>query len=81
MISEDDVVEWVYGQVAATGTADQDMGLLETAIDHATRDVRRRVLENTRLGRRVLCTDRHSWSTGHIVQAFRGQWKVEELFR
>ena len=45
MISEDDVVEWVYGQVAATGTADQDMGLLETAIDHATRDVRRRVLE------------------------------------
>jgi hypothetical protein len=43
--------------------------------------VRRRVLETTRLGRRVLCTDRHSWSTGHIVQAFRGQWKVEELFR
>jgi hypothetical protein len=41
----------------------------------------RRKLERTRLGRRVLCTDRHLWSTGRIVQAFRGQWKVEELFR
>jgi len=41
----------------------------------------RRRLERTRLGRRVLCTDRHLWSTGRIVQAFRGQWKVEELFR
>lgn len=42
---------------------------------------RRRVLERTRLGRRVLCTDRHAWSTGRIVSAFRGQWNVEELFR
>lgn len=42
---------------------------------------RRRLLERTRLGRRVLCTDRHLWSTGRIVHAFRGQWKVEELFR
>jgi transposase len=41
----------------------------------------RRQLENTRLGRRVLCTDRHVWSTGRIVHAFRGQWNVEELFR
>src|SRR5437016_7251077 len=32
-------------------------------------------------GRRVLCTDHHLWSTGRIVQAFRGQWNVEELFR
>ena len=38
-------------------------------------------LETTRLGRRVLCTDRHIWSTGRIVHAFRGQWNVEELFR
>jgi transposase len=38
-------------------------------------------LERTRLGRRVLCTDRHVWSTGRIVHAFRGQWQVEELFR
>jgi len=41
----------------------------------------RRQLEKTRLGRRVLCTDRHLWSTGRIVHAFRGQWNVEELFR
>ena len=41
----------------------------------------RRRLETTRLGRRVLCTDRHIWSTGRIVNAFRGQWNVEELFR
>lgn len=42
---------------------------------------RRRALEQTRLGRRVLCTDQHSWTTERIVHAFRGQWKVEELFR
>ena len=44
-------------------------------------DTLRRKLEKTRLGRRVLCTDRHNWSTGRIVHAFRGQWNVEELFR
>jgi len=44
-------------------------------------DVLRRRLETTRLGRRVLCTDQHAWSTGRIVDAFRGQWNVEELFR
>ena len=42
---------------------------------------RRRLLERTRLGRRVLCTDHHIWSSGRIVHAFRGQWNVEELFR
>lgn len=42
---------------------------------------KRRLLESTRLGRRVLCTDHHLWSTGRIVNAFRGQWNVEELFR
>lgn len=42
---------------------------------------RRRQLERTRLGRRVLCTDHHGWSTGRVVHAFRGQWNVEELFR
>ena len=41
----------------------------------------RHQLEKTRLGRRVLCTDQHLWSTGRIVHAFRGQWNVEELFR
>ena len=38
-------------------------------------------LEKNRLGRRVLCTDRHSWTTERIVLAFRSQWNVEELFR
>lgn len=42
---------------------------------------RRRHLERTRLGRRVLCTDRHTWPAERIVHAFRGQWNVEELFR
>jgi len=41
----------------------------------------RRQLELTRLGRRVICTDQHNWSTGRIVYAFRGQWNVEEIFR
>jgi transposase len=50
---------------------------LEWHVDAALR----RELEKTRLGRRVLCTDRHTWSTGRIVYAFRGQWNVEELFR
>ena len=42
---------------------------------------RRRLLERTRLGRRVLCTDHRLWSTERIITAFRGQWNVEELFR
>jgi len=44
-------------------------------------EAQRRLLERTRLGRRVLCTDHHLWSNGRIVHAFRGQWNVEELFR
>lgn len=42
---------------------------------------RRKELEQTRLGRRVICTDQHSWTTERVVSAFRGQWNVEELFR
>jgi hypothetical protein len=51
------------------------------SLDWKVDAVRRRNLERTRLGRRVLCTDRHVWSTGRIVHAFRGQWNVEEVFR
>ena len=58
-------------------TGDEKAPRLHWHVDAA----RRRELENTRLGRRVLCTDRHNWSTGRIVHAFRGQWNVEELFR
>jgi len=42
---------------------------------------KRKAPETTQLGRRVICTDHHNWSTGRIVHAFRGQWNVEELFR
>ena len=41
----------------------------------------RRELQRSYLGKRVLCTDRHRWSTKRIVCAFHGQWNVEELFR
>ncbi len=42
---------------------------------------KRRELERTRLGKRVLCTDRHSWSTERLITGLRGQWNVEEIFR
>jgi transposase len=53
----------------------------QTTLDWQVDPARRRMLERTRLGRRVLCTDHHAWSTGRIVYGFRGQWNVEELFR
>jgi transposase len=65
--------EFVVGEVK------EDHGRL--TLDWHVDAARRRLLERTRLGRRVLCTDRHLWSTGRIVHAFRGQWNVEELFR
>jgi hypothetical protein len=45
MVTEGDVAEWIYAQVEAQGTVDQDMGNLERAVDCVTREVRRRVLE------------------------------------
>lgn len=51
------------------------------SLDWEVDAMRRRELERTRLGRRVISTDRHAWSTERIVLAFRGQWNVEELFR
>jgi hypothetical protein len=53
----------------------------KVSLDWHVDAAKRRLLERTRLGRRVMCTDRHAWSTGRIVHAFRGQWNVEELFR
>jgi transposase len=60
-----------------------DVGGTETAptLTWHVDEQRRKNLEQTRLGRRVLCTDQHSWSTERVVAAFRGQWNVEELFR
>jgi len=63
--------------VVATIGGDDDAPTLRWEVDAD----KRRELERTRLGKRVLCTDRHSWSNDRIVTAFRGQWHVEELFR
>jgi hypothetical protein len=69
--------EYLAQFVIATVTEKHGQVSLGWRVDAAAR----RVLERTRLGRRVLCTNRHIWSSGRIVQAFRGQWNVEELFR
>jgi hypothetical protein len=63
--------------VVTTVGGDDKAPTLRWRVDAALR----RRLEKTRLGRRVLCSDQHLWSTGRIVYAFRGQWNVEELFR
>jgi transposase len=69
--------EYLSSFVVAKVGGQEETPTLSWHVDEA----RRRQLERTRLGRRVLCTDRHVWSTGRIVSAFRGQWNVEELFR
>jgi hypothetical protein len=69
--------EHLWSFVVSTIAGTDQAPTLHWEVDAA----KRRELEKTRLGRRVLCTDRHNWSTGRIVHAFRGQWNVEELFR
>jgi transposase len=39
------------------------------------------VLKTTELGKRIVFTDRQSWSTREIVVAYRSQWEVEAAFR
>jgi transposase len=72
-LAREHLASFVVTTVAGTQAAPS----LQWHVDEALR----RELERTRLGKRVLCTDRHNWSTGRIVYAFRGQWNVEELFR
>ena len=72
-LSREHLAEFVVAEIQERGG--------KLSLDWHVDAARRRLLERTRLGRRVLCTDRHIWSTGRIVQAFRGQWNVEELFR
>ena len=67
------LAEFVMTEIKQTGE--------QLSLDWHVDAARRRRLERTRLGRRVLCTDRHAWSSGRIVYAFRGQWNVEEVFR
>ncbi len=69
--------EYLSSFVATTIAGSEAAPVLHWQVDPALR----RELERMRLGKRVLCTDRHNWSTGRIVHAFRGQWNVEELFR
>lgn len=69
--------QYLSSFVVSEIAGDEDNPTLRWHVDETLR----RQLERTRLGRRVLCTDRHLWSTGRIVHAFRGQWNVEELFR
>jgi hypothetical protein len=38
-------------------------------------------LKDTELGKRIVFTDRTSWSTRDIVVAYRSQWEVEAAFR
>lgn len=45
MISEADVVEWLYTQAVDRGTEDQNMGQMEKTIGAATQEVQRQVLE------------------------------------
>lgn len=63
--------------VVTTIAGDDKPPTLHWEVDAA----KRRESEKTRFGRRVLCTDRHNWSTGRIVHAFRSQWNVDALFR
>jgi len=38
-------------------------------------------LKRTRLGKRILCTDNHDWSTEQIILASRAQHHVEDAFK
>jgi len=72
-LAREHLSSFVVTTIAGTQKAPRFQWYVDAALRHR--------LETTRLGRRVLCTDRHNWSTGRIVHAFRGQWNVEEMFR
>lgn len=38
-------------------------------------------LKERELGKRIIFTDRHQWSTARIISAYRSQWEVEAAFR
>ena len=72
-LAREHLSSFVVTTIAGTEKAPRLQWHVDAALRHE--------LERTRLGRRVLCTDQHNWSTGRIVHAFRGQWNVEEMFR
>lgn len=63
-------------QVSVT-TDSQGRCHLEHTIDQAALAHR---IENV-FGRRILMTDQHQWSTAEIIMGFRGQAKIENVFR
>jgi len=73
VLAREHLADFVVAEVGGTDEA--------PTLTYTVDDQKRRELERTRLGRRVLCTNHHSWSTQRIISAFRGQWNVEELFR
>jgi transposase len=38
-------------------------------------------LRRERLGKKILFTDQHEWTTGEIIQAYHGQYVIEHAFR
>lgn len=50
-------------------------------IEYGVDDNKLKELERTRLGYRILITDRHDWSNEEIIAAYHGQSKVEYAFR
>jgi transposase len=38
-------------------------------------------VKRTRLGKRILCTDKHEWTTEQIILASRAQYHIEDAFR
>lgn len=62
--------------VAVAGDNKQDLSFSWSFDEEAFEALRRR-----ELGKRVIFTDRHNWSTAQIVTAYRSQWEVEAAFR
>ncbi|MGH8846693.1 MAG: IS1634 family transposase [Polaromonas sp.] len=62
--------------VEITGERREELSLRWSVDDQSFEALRRR-----ELGKRIVFTDRHHWSTEQIVTAYRSQWEVEAAFR
>ena len=63
-------------KLEVTGASKQDLGFTWSFDPEAFQELRRR-----ELGKRVVFTDRHDWTTAEVVRAYRSQWEVEVAFR
>lgn len=69
---------WMAELYPYTISHDNDQRLqLSWALDQNALDK----LQIRELGKRILFTDRHDWSTAQIITAYRSQWEVESAFR